>query len=52
MKVKLFGSGNRDARYSTLRIPNALADKYSLRDCEVEIIDADEISGLIIKRAK
>lgn len=48
VKLSMSGSGSK---YSTIRIPRHLAAKYSIDGpCTVEIIDREDLGGLLIKK--
>jgi hypothetical protein len=52
MKTKIFNSGSKQGKYSTIRIPQEYVEKYSLsQSCIVEIIDSEVNNGILIKRA-
>jgi hypothetical protein len=43
--------GGRDSKYSYIRFPPLLADKYSLnQECIVEIHDREDLGGILIKK--
>jgi len=49
---RLYKSGVSGKEYPTIRLPKELADKYSLNQpCMVEIIDCEELNGILIKKA-
>ena len=44
--------GGRDNLYPVMRIPRDLADKYSInQECEIEVIDREDLGGILIKRS-
>ena len=50
-KVRIH-KGGRDNLYSQLRLPRQLADKYSMnQECEVEIIDREDLGGILIRKS-
>ena len=50
-KVKI-AMGGRDNLYPLVRLPRVLADKYSLnKECLIEIIDREDLGGILIKKS-
>jgi hypothetical protein len=50
-KVRV-SKGGRDSLYPYIRFPLELADKYSLnQECIVEVIDRQDLGGILIKKS-
>lgn len=48
VKLSMSGSGNK---YPTIRLPRNIAAKYSMDSpCIVEVIDREDLGGILIKK--